>query len=251
MTLPLTPDLNYAGGSDVPTRCDNVAVNGNSAGKYPAPCSPSSPPPCYTNPQCNCTWNTSSCQWDCENPQSPIIIDLAGNGFNLTNAANGVNFDLDGDGIKQRLGWTSFNSDDAWLALDRNGNGIVDNGHELFGNFTPQPAPPLGQEINGFLALAEFDKPANGGNGDEKIDSRDPIFQSLRLWRDVNHDGVCTFNELSTLTQFNVIRFDLNYSASRLRDRNGNQFRYRARVRDAQGAHLGRWAWDVFLVSGN
>jgi hypothetical protein len=180
---------------------------------------------------------------------SPIVIDTQGNGFSMTDNANGVDFDLNNDGLPHHISWTALNSDDAWLALDRNNNGMIDSGRELFGNVTPQPPPPDGEDLNGFRALAEYDTAGFGGNGDGKITQQDAIFSRLRLWQDKNHNGVSDDGEVFTLPQLGLRKIDLDYRASRRTDEYGNQFKYRAKVRDAQDAQLGRWAWDVYLIT--
>ena len=177
----------------------------------------------------------------------PVVVDVDGSGFQFTNAINGVNFDIDGDGNLDHISWTSGSSTNAWLVLDRNGNGVIDNGTELFGNVTQQTVP-RGEQPNGFLALSKYDRPSEGGNGDGLITSADAIFSSLRLWQDVNHNGISESGELHPLATAGITALELDYKESKRIDEEGNHFRYRAKVKNAQGQQLGRWAWDVFLL---
>ena len=182
-------------------------------------------------------------------PGTPVVVDVLGDGLNLTTNSGGVSFDLNGDGTKERLSWTTSGSDDAWLALDRNANGTIDSGRELFGNFTPQRFPPAGILRNGFLALAEYDKPGNGGNNDGVITQSDAVFASLRFWQDVNHTGVSEPGELRTISKLGIESISLDFKESKRTDEYGNQFRYRVRLKDARQAKVSHWAWDVILVA--
>lgn len=177
---------------------------------------------------------------------SPILIDVNGDGFAMTDVTGGVSFDLNGNGTRDPLSWTAPNTDDAWLALDRNGNGMIENGQELFGDLTPQPAAPL---KNGFLALAEFNKSQNGGNGDAVIDKNDAVFEQLRLWQDRNHNGISESGELQKLQSVGLHAIELEYKMSTQIDSYGNEFKYRAKVKDSSKTKVARWAWDVFLQS--
>jgi hypothetical protein len=184
----------------------------------------------------------------CQDPPSPIIVDTTGHGFLLTSAEDGVRFDFYGDGHPIKLSWTADDSGNAFLALDRNHNGKIDDAKELFGNITEQPEST---DPNGYLALAEFDKPENGGNGDGIIDSRDAVYSKLLLWIDKNHDGISQPEELHTLPELGVFSISLRYRSEPLVDKYGNSFRYRGVLNpDAKDGESkdGRYTYDVFFV---
>lgn len=192
----------------------------------------------------------------CEDDYDPITIDLDGLQYELTSFQNGVLFDFFNKGSMTQMAWTAKGWNGGFLALDRNGNGKIDNGTELFGNVTPQTPVP-GKTPNGFLALAEFDKTANGGNGDGQIDARDAIFPKLLVWVDKNHNGVSDPGELLTLQQAGVVSISLTYSAAPWTDAYGNKFRYRANMQMTSGPTsvydvlLGAGGKPVPVISGN
>ena len=178
---------------------------------------------------------------------SPIVIDTTGQGFHLGKAAEGVIFDIRANGHPVRVAWPDTGSGNAFLVLDRNHNGKIDSGREMFGNITYQPESP---DLNGYLALAVYDKPENGGNGDGIIDSRDEVFSQLRLWIDANHDGISEPSELHTLPELGVYSISLKYRPEAYVDANGNQFRYRGILNPDPSDRTskdGRYTYDVFL----
>lgn len=144
------------------------------------------------------------------NFSSPLVLDLNGN--NITSESlydNQIHFDLDGDNFKERVGWVE--KSDGLLTIDLNQNGIVDNGGELFGNYT-KDKDGINHE-NGFQALADYDN-----NSDSKIDIKDEAFQSLNVWVDADQDGVTDAGELKSLDELNIKSINLNATETGTRE---------------------------------
>jgi hypothetical protein len=168
---------------------------------------------------------------------SPIIINTADAAYPLTGIESPVSFDLNADGVQERATWTAPESTVAFLALDRNDNGVIDDGSELFGNHTyglnGTTAP------TGFDALAVFD-----ANADGAVDAADPIWRSLLLWTDLNHDGRSQQSELAPIATSVVTGVSLDYRLVGRRDEFGNFFRYEG---TAYLQHGVRRIYDVFF----
>jgi hypothetical protein len=143
------------------------------------------------------------------------------------------------------VAWPTAASSAAFLVMDRNGNGTIDSGAELFGRPVVGGGRKPNVVDNGFARLAELDRRENGGNGDGALTPVDRQFAQLRLWTDANHDGVTQPEELQPLSAVGIQSIGLTYQAVGKRDRNGNLLRYRGAVTLASGKRLE--IWDVFL----
>jgi hypothetical protein len=174
-------------------------------------------------------WNGIECVYT---PGSPIIIDTARNGYHLTSTNDGVRFDLDADGSPELVAWTRTDSDDAFLAMDRNGNGRIDDGSELFGNRTPAHADRSDATTpNGFEALAYLESPSYGPSvPDGQIDGHDTAFRRLLLWRDLNHNGISEPEEIQPLSGSGAMAISTEYKDKKRVDRFGNEFRQKGRI---------------------
>lgn len=208
--------------------------------KYACPFVDGGPP---ADAECTGQMSCTCAGWLC-NPYSPIVLDTFDEGFHLTSLSGRVKFRILPGGPLTQMSWTDQNYRNGWLALDRNGNGTIDDMTELFGNLTPQPPS---NAPNGFLALAVFDLPANGGNGNGFIDPGDAVYTRLRVWIDANHNGISEPNELHTLQELGIFKIGLSYTSSRFVDKYGNAFRYKGSVWDEDGNQR-NICYDVFLV---
>ena len=155
--------------------------------------------------------------------RDPLTLDLNNNGLETlpVNATNPVYFDLTGEGVQSSVGWVAPN--DGFLVLDRNGDGLINDGTELFGDATPAyeagtTTPTTGKTADGFAALAQEDT-----NGDGIVNSGDANFANLRVWQDLNQDGVSQDGELKTLAELGIESFNVTSINHSQLLANGNQ----------------------------
>jgi hypothetical protein len=192
--------------------------------------------------ECNPVYNPAGC--------SPIIINFGQGTLTLTDPD--VWFDLRGTGQRLLLSWPSPGSDQGFLVFDRDRNGLIESGLELFGDVTPLSWASSGPRAHhGFEALAFFDMPENGGNGDGWINANDLVHNHLQIWIDSNHDGVSQQGELQSLGNVGILAISVVASQDARRDPVGNVYRYRAPVLlvNENGATVHRFAYDVYLTS--
>lgn len=192
-------------------------------------------------------WNPDICRCQI----SPIIIDTSGNGYDLTNPDQGTQFRFSPTSRIVEASWTAARSDESFLVLDRNGNGTIDDGSELFGSTTPMPDGT--RSANGFVALAGLEQdPAFGpSHVDGVIDARDAVYAQLRLWTDRNHNGISEPDELRALSDVGLLSIDTDAKPSGRRDEHGNRFALAAksRWRVGNGAVSTRFVFDVWLTT--
>ncbi len=197
-----------------------------------------------------CCGNTANCEscgnrWDsatCECRFSPLMLDTSGAGLSLSSASQGVVFDLSPGPPIERVAWPTQPDAVAFIVVDLNGNGAVDDGRELIGSASAQAAAG---ERNGFNALTLYDT-----NGDGVVSANDASFELLQLWFDTNRDGRTQPGELFSLSAGGVVGLSLRYQEIERRDESGNIIAYRSRsfVRGPEGSAVRAvWLYDAFL----
>ena len=191
---------------------------GNTGGVNPPPSNPGSPNPPTTPPggiAPTCGRDYGLARNYVPPKKDPLVLDLDGGGIvtSAINPAAPIYFDQDGDGTLTATGWIA--AGEAIVVRDLNGNGLIDSGRELFGDATVLTHGPNAGQLaaNGFAALADLDANASG-MADGKFDSNDVEFASVKLWQDLNQDGISQSGELFSFAQLGVQSINLNASAS-------------------------------------
>jgi len=170
---------------------------------------------------------------------TPIVLDLNGDGVKTLAISSGVKFDLYANGDQVQTGWVS--SGDGLLILDRNHDGVINDGSELFGSSTTLAN---GQKASdGYAALSEMDS-----NHDGVIDQADTGFAGLKVWIDANSDGVSETGEIRTLASLNISQISLQASVGSAVD-NGNKLGLTSTYQTTDGATHA--AADVWFATGS
>jgi Ca2+-binding RTX toxin-like protein len=151
--------------------------------------------------------------------RDPLVFDLDGDGFDTLGQSAVTYFDHDGNGFAELSGWVG--GDDGLLVMDRNGNGRIDSGRELFGDQTVLASGAIA--TSGVQALAEWDSAALGGNGDGRIDASDMVWSRLQMWRDLDSDGFTDAGEVVGLAQLGITGISLGFTDTGRSDGKGNQ----------------------------
>ncbi len=133
-------------------------------------------------------------------PSDALVIDLNNDGFSINELKNGVYFDLDGDGLKEKTAWVS--DGDGLLVLDLNKNGKIDNGSELLGDDIQENGEKSKTCLEELLSL---DK-----NKDGSIDAKDEAYETLGVWQDINHNGTSEEDELKSLADYHIQSINLS-----------------------------------------
>jgi hypothetical protein len=150
---------------------------------------------------------------DDDSVRDPLMLDLNGDGIKTISASSGAFFDHDGDGFAEQTGWVDSN--DGLLVMDRNGDGVINDGKELFGDQTVLSNGKTA--ANGFEALTDLDS-----NDDGKIDGNDEAFSQLKVWKDSDADGYSLTEELHTLEELGITSINLSSTISNITDEGGN-----------------------------
>lgn len=147
-------------------------------------------------------------------------------------------------GEPQTYRWVSYNTDDAFIALDLNNNGEIDSGAEIFGEGTTLIETGL-KAKNGFEALEQYDRPINGGNGDGVISPQDRIWAKLLVWFDKDINGISSSSEVHSISEYNLLEIKLSYITNSVIDSAGNDLRYWSSATDS--SNLQYDVVDVFF----
>ena len=176
----------------------------------------------------------------CDKQYSPIVLDLTGQGIQLSGPEDGTQFDLNNDGNKVYTGWVK-GANNAFLVQDLSGNGRIDNGGELFGSATLLANGK--RAANGFEALKDLDS-----NRDGLLNNRDSKWKNLSLWFDRNYDAYTQYSELENLNRYQIQSINLNYIELLEMDEFGNQTRERSTyVRKIKGKNTPLMLVDIWF----